>query len=201
MGKCKWTKEQWREWRRTHREQYLANQRKRFANMSPEKRVKLLAKKKEWHKKHDSNYGVGRGHGRHYTLDFSQDEYSAHRAALRAQWAIDHPERIREYQRKYYEKMRDNPQFRKREKEKYRRYIESHYQKYLAAKREKSRRRNDKTRLREYRPRMYMRIPEWVTCSAQARHIERLAAARRMAAEVSIGMALDSGLTVGRFSR
>lgn len=201
MSRCNWTAEQWREWRKTHREQYLANQRKRRANMSPEKRAALLAAKKEWHRKHDPNYGVGRGHGRHYVLGMTAIERKAHHAAQCAQWREEHRELMRAYNRKYYEAKRNNPKFKMRAKLWRERWIDNNYQKYLAAQRAKKRRANDLHRVREYRPLMSMRIPEWVTCRAQSRHLAKLAAARRMEAKVSLGMAIQSGLTVGRYGR
>ena len=192
--------EYWREWRKSHREQYLSNQRRRRANMSPEKRAKLLAAKKEWHRKHDPNYGVGRGHGRNYLVGFSADDRAAHHAAQCAQWRIDHRVQVREYNRKYYNAKRNDPVFKAKKKERRQKWIDNNYQKHLAIKREKSRRRNDKNRVKEYRPKMSTRVPEWVTCRAQSRHLVKLAAARRLSAEVSFNMAIQSGLTVGRFA-
>ena len=196
----KHTAEYWREWRKSHREQYLANQRRRRANMSPEKRAALLAAKKEWHRKHDPNYGVGRGHGRHYLFGFTADERAAHHAAQCAQWRIEHRERMREYNRNYYKAKRSDPAFKARLKESNEKWIDKNYQKYLSIKREKSRRKNDKNRVKEYRPRMSMRVPEWVTCRAESRHFAKLAAIRRAEVTVSFATAIQSGLTVGRFA-
>ena len=200
MSRCKWTKEQWREWRKTHHEQYLANQRKRRANMSPEKRATLLAAKKEWHRKHDPNYGVGRGHGRHYLVGFTAEDRAAHHAAQCAQWRIEHRERMREYNRKYYNAKRNDPAFKAKIKEWRQKWIDANYQKHLDIRREKSRRKNDKNRVKEYRPRMSMRVPEWVTCRAESRHLAKLAAIRRAEMTVSFATAIQSGLTVVRFA-
>lgn len=200
MSRCNWTAEQWREWRKTHREQYLANQRKRRANMPSEKRAKLLAAKKEWHRKHDPNYGVGRGHGRHYLLGMTAEERKAHRAAQCAQWRLEHRERMREYDRKYYEAKRNDPVFKAKNKVRRQKWIDANYQEYLDIQREKSRRKNNKTRIIEYRPKMSMRVPEWVTCRAESRHLRQVAEVRRAEATVSFATAIQSGLTVGRFS-
>lgn len=197
----KHTAEYWREWRKSHREQYLANQRRRRrANMSPEKRAALLAAKKEWHRKQDPNYGVGRGHGRHYLFGFTADERAAHHAAQCAQWRIEHRERMREFNRKYYKAKRNDPAFKARLKESRKKWIDKNYQKYLSIVRKKSRRKNDKNRVKEYRPRMSMRVPEWVTCRAESRHLAKLAAIRRAEVTVSFATAIQSGLTVGRFA-
>ena len=196
----KHTAEYWREWRKTHREQYLSNQRRRRANMSPEKRAKLLAAKKEWHRKHDPNYGVGRGHGRHYLLGFTAEDRVAHHAAQCAQWRIDHRVQVREYNRKYYKAKRNDPAFKARLKESREKWIDNNYQEYLSIKREKSRRKNDKNRVREYRPKMSMRVPKWVSCRAESRHLAKLAAIRRAKSIVSFDTAIQSGLTVGRFA-
>lgn len=196
----KHTAEYWREWRKSHREQYLANQRKRRANMSPEKRAKLLAAKKEWRRKHDPNYGVGRGHGRHYLFGFTAEDRAAHHAAQCAQWRIDNADRVREYNRKYYAAKRNDPAFKAKNKERRQKWIDNNYQEHLSIRREKSRRKNDKNRVREYGPRMSMRVPEWVTCRAESRHLRQMAEVRRAEAIVSFSMAIQSGLTVGRFS-
>ena len=196
----KHTAEYWREWRKSHREQYLSNQRKRRANMSPEKRAKLLAAKKEWHRRHDPNYGVGRGHGRKYLIDMTAEERKAHHAAQCAQWKIEHADRVREYDRKYYVSKRNDPVFKAKREVRHQRWIDANYQKFLSIQREKARRRRDNVRIVEYRQRMSMRVPEWVTCRAELRHLRQMAEVRRAEAIVSFSMAIQSGLTVGRFS-
>ena len=196
MSRCKRKAEYWREWRKIHREQYLANQRKRYASMTPEKRAALLAAKKEWRRKHDPNYGVGRGHYKHKSLWMTDEERKAHRAALVLQWRLDHPEAVREYARR----LLANPVNRYKKRIYNSLYEDRNYQKILEKSREKNKRRHDKNRKREYKPRMSLRIPEWVTCRAHARHIKKLAEARRIESEVSFGMAVQSGLTVGRYA-
>ena len=107
---------------------------------------------------------------------------------------------MREYNRKYYNAKRNDPAFKARLKESHEKWIDNNYQKYLSIIREKSRRKNDKNRVKEYRPKMSMRVPEWVSCRAQSRHLMKLAAIRRAEMTVSFATAIQSGLTVGRFA-
>lgn len=190
----------WREYRAKNRDRILAQERERRKNESPERRAYRLALKRANAHKHYKHKARPQ-----FMKNLSADELKAHLYARRHDWYMRNKERILE-QQKMYRLANPHPkphptrtrqtheEVLAKKRERYYRWRENNYQAALEYEREhhlKYRRRKG-----EYKPLFSMRIPDWVTCPAEARHLRLEAEAYKRSITIDFITAIQSGLSI-----